>query len=439
MSKYDLWAKLEGISPVLLMVSSKSIEQFLNYQIDKVDKVEIFRGLGKFIPESMGNRRTTELTKQRRKNLTTWMSLNSSSKYIPGMLNCWDRILEDMHNENETDILHQMNILTFTIFTEVLFGDDVNELVTRLHPYENADGSIEEIPIREMLIRLSKWYLENYYNPLTVMLPFLNEYRIVNPYKRDHKNMLKFKEAVRELIKESKDTNSVGYKLAKFDAISEQEGLDDVCGSMVAGAETTAHSLVSCLYFLNKHPKILKKLRDELEENCFVKGEDLKSKFTIDNIQNLTYLTWVIKETLRVDSVVSDTFDYEALEDISICNVPISKGTRLKIDIHSAHFDSKKWLDPYSYEPDRHDIESEFYQKSRDEGRTPDVYWRRAFSHGARSCPGQSFANLEMRIVIAYMVLNMNFQFEKKDLEHENIGFGMGSHFVPKIKVNKIA
>jgi len=60
--------------------------------------------------------------------------------------------------------------------------------------------------------------------------------------------------------------------------------------AMIGGSETTSHSLLSCLFFLNKHPETLIRLRKELQDNGFVLGKGLKEKFTIDNIQNLTYL-----------------------------------------------------------------------------------------------------------------------------------------------------
>ena len=110
----------------------------------------------------------------------------------------------------------------------------------------------------------------------------------------------------------------------------------------------------------------------------------------------------------------------------------------MKLDLLSSHYNAKNWLDPYDFEPERHDIESEFYQKSKEAGKMPDVYSRRTFSHGTRSCPGMSFATLEMKIMIAYLVTHLEYEFEEGILEHEGIGFGIGSQFEPKIRVTKI-
>jgi len=92
-------------------------------------------------------------------------------------------------------------------------------------------------------------------------------------------------------------------------------------------------------------------------------------------------------------------------------------------------------LNPLSFEPDRHDVESDFYQKSKKEGKLFDAYSRRTFSHGKRRCPGESFAILEMKIIISYLVTHIDFEFDQQDLNNEHIGFGIGSQFLPKIKI----
>ena len=85
---YDMRVKIEGISSCIAMCSKQAVEEFLALQTEKIDKVELTRGISVMIEESMANRRTTKLTKERRKNFTKWMGLNSASQYIPGILDC---------------------------------------------------------------------------------------------------------------------------------------------------------------------------------------------------------------------------------------------------------------------------------------------------------------------------------------------------------------
>jgi len=264
--------------------------------------------------------------------------------------------------------------------------------------------------------------------------PDSSYYKLVNPYRRDHNNLQVFKRAIKNIVQTSSDTGSVGRKFFDLPELTERQKIDDLVGIMIAGSETTSHTLVSCLYFMSRHPETLQKLREELNREGLSKGEAFVENCTLETLQNCTYLSCVVKETLRLDSAVADTFDYEPSRDITICGVPISKGQRIKIDLLTNHFDSDKWLDPEAFIPDRHDTESEFFKKSKEAGKVADVYARRSFSHGNRNCPGQSFALLEARIVIAYLATHIDYEFDLEVENEQGVGFGLATQFLPRIR-----
>eukprot|EP00343_Euplotes_focardii_P001482 CAMPEP_0205802154 /NCGR_PEP_ID=MMETSP0205-20121125/4382_1 /ASSEMBLY_ACC=CAM_ASM_000278 /TAXON_ID=36767 /ORGANISM="Euplotes focardii, Strain TN1" /LENGTH=193 /DNA_ID=CAMNT_0053068097 /DNA_START=768 /DNA_END=1346 /DNA_ORIENTATION=+ len=193
--------------------------------------------------------------------------------------------------------------------------------------------------------------------------------------------------------------------------------MHDLISGLVAATETTSHALTSFLYYVEKNPIVKQKLQEELRENGFIKGDKFKEHMTLENIQNLTYLNCCVKETLRIDSPVLDTFDYVAYEDVEICEVAIPKGTKMKIDISTPHFDSSKWADPFKFVPERHDVEFEF-SKMKPNDVVPDTYSRRAFSHGLRNCPGMSLALLEIKVFMIYFFTHTNVKFEETDLQN---------------------
>eukprot|EP00343_Euplotes_focardii_P003641 CAMPEP_0205816420 /NCGR_PEP_ID=MMETSP0205-20121125/22684_1 /ASSEMBLY_ACC=CAM_ASM_000278 /TAXON_ID=36767 /ORGANISM="Euplotes focardii, Strain TN1" /LENGTH=103 /DNA_ID=CAMNT_0053104701 /DNA_START=663 /DNA_END=971 /DNA_ORIENTATION=- len=100
-----------------------------------------------------------------------------------------------------------------------------------------------------------------------------------------------------------------------------------------------------------------------------------------------------------------------------------------KIDLMTSHFNEAHWMEPLSFKPERHDPESDFYKVAKSKGITSDTYSRRTFSHGLRSCPGMSFATLEMKVIVAYFVSFYDIKFSEEDLQNDGIGFGFGSHF----------
>lgn len=72
--------------------------------------------------------------------------------------------------------------------------------------------------------------------------------------------------------------------------------------NMVAGSDTTAISLSAVLYYLLRHPDVLQRLREELEQ-WQEKGPPSKY-VTFKESQGMPYLQAVIKEALRMHPAV---------------------------------------------------------------------------------------------------------------------------------------
>ena len=66
---------------------------------------------------------------------------------------------------------------------------------------------------------------------------------------------------------------------------------------LIAGHETTSGLLSYTLYALLKHPDVLKKAYEEVDR---VLGPDLDAKPTYQQVTQLTYITQILKEALRL-------------------------------------------------------------------------------------------------------------------------------------------
>lgn len=206
---------------------------------------------------------------------------------------------------------------------------------------------------------------------------------------------------------------------------------------MVAGSETSARTIVSSLYFMKRNPDVLKKARKELSDHGIVKGANLKQIMNMDTLQNLDYITCIIKEALRIDSPTFESFTYTNYQDVKICNVPIEKGTTFKIDITTAHYNEELWLRPKEFIPERFDIDSDIYKESKLKCNDISSFSRRAFSHGKRSCPGQTLAYLEIKIILSYIITMIDYDIDEEFLNRYGIGFGLGAIIKPMFTVNK--
>ena len=90
---------------------------------------------------------------------------------------------------------------------------------------------------------------------------------------------------------------------------SEKEGkveladqIDCIGSNLAAGTDTTAITISACLYYLYHDPRVLKKLRDEIDQAT--REGTASDPITFHEAQNLGYLQCVIAETLRIHPAV---------------------------------------------------------------------------------------------------------------------------------------
>ena len=69
---------------------------------------------------------------------------------------------------------------------------------------------------------------------------------------------------------------------------------------IVAGSETTATTLASVLYYLNKNPIVMAKLQQQLDEAMPAGAKD----WSYHKSKSITYLDDIIQETLRLRPAV---------------------------------------------------------------------------------------------------------------------------------------
>ena len=93
----------------------------------------------------------------------------------------------------------------------------------------------------------------------------------------------------------------LGTWLAKHKKNPEEFAISDIyyhsLPHVAAGGETTGISLVAVVYFLMRHPKVLTKLRQELDQQW---SDPPSQRISMRQVQDLPYLQAVIKEALRI-------------------------------------------------------------------------------------------------------------------------------------------
>ncbi|KXN85347.1 Cytochrome P450 3A24, partial [Leucoagaricus sp. SymC.cos] len=140
-------------------------------------------------------------------------------------------------------------------------------------------------------------------------------------------------------------------------SLTEEELMGNIFIFLVAGHETTAHTLSFSFALLALYPEIQEKMLKHIKE---VIPDERRP--TYDDMPKLTYVMAVYNETLRLFSPVSSV-SKKAPEDTSIivgnCHndekkrIPIPKGTQLTIHVPGVQRNPRYWKSPQEYNPDR--------------------------------------------------------------------------------------
>lgn len=99
-------------------------------------------------------------------------------------------------------------------------------------------------------------------------------------------------------LPESFVTKFLRLQQERPDYITERSVFIAAAGNIAAGSDTTSITLSAILYYLCKTPRVMQKLRAELEAH--IQSNLVSEPITFNEAQNLPYLQAVIKEGLRI-------------------------------------------------------------------------------------------------------------------------------------------
>ncbi|XP_072032333.1 cholesterol 24-hydroxylase-like [Amphiura filiformis] len=169
--------------------------------------------------------------------------------------------------------------------------------------------------------------------------------------------------------------------------------IDEFILFFFAGQETTANLLSFTVLVLGQHPKILKRLREEVKT---VVGD--RVNITFDDINRLEYMNLVLKETLRLWGPASG-IARKVTYDCNIAGYKIPAGTICQFNGYAMARIEEYFQNAEKFDPERF---------KREEDMTPHTYF--PFSFGPKSCIGQQFAMIEARLVLSKFLQRFKFE-----------------------------
>ncbi|MGR8931119.1 MAG: cytochrome P450, partial [Gammaproteobacteria bacterium] len=178
--------------------------------------------------------------------------------------------------------------------------------------------------------------------------------------------------------------------------LSDEEIQGNVLTILMAGEDTTAHTLSWLLYLISEHPEVQRKMQQEADA---VLGEETIPS-DIGLLDQLNFIEAVVQETLRLKNVAPLLF-LEPNIDVELGGVMLPKGTSLMLLGRYGALQEENFTEASSFKPERW-LETEV--SSCVHNRTAYL----PFGSGPRFCPGRNLAMLEMKIAIAMVCRNFS-------------------------------
>jgi cytochrome P450/NADPH-cytochrome P450 reductase len=296
----------------------------------------------------------------------------------------WERL----NGDEEIDVVHDMTALTLDTIGLCGFDYRFNSFYRRdYHPFvESLVRSLETIMMTRG-IPLEGLWLKKRRLTLAQDVAFMN--KMVDEIVAERRKNAEAAEGKKDML---------GAMMTGVDR-STGEQLDDVNiryqinTFLIAGHETTSGLLSCTLYALLKNPDVLKKAYEEVDR---VLGGDTEARPTYQQVTQLTYITQILKEALRLWPP-APAYGIAPLQDETIGGqYKLRKNTFITILVLALHRDPSVWgPNPDVFDPENFSREAEAAR--------PVNAWK-PFGNGQRACIGRGFAMHEAALAIGMIL-----------------------------------
>jgi cytochrome P450 len=284
------------------------------------------------------------------------------------MLNRWRQLGDGA----QVNLANEMMQLTLEVITQTMFSTSVLDKIELISP---------------ALDTALKYAAKTISNPLTLPLiipttenqkfkqasALLDEviYGIINQRRAQSTTQ----HDLLDILLKARDDNS-GEKM------TDRQIRDEVLTIFSAGHETTANLLSWTLYLLAKHPAVLGKLREELDNLLQGKIPDA------EDLKQLVYTRAILNESMRIRPPVGMMMR-NVSKDTEIGGYLFKTGRLAIFSIYNIHHHPEFWQQPEQFNPERF-----LTTENRRSSYLP-------FGTGERICIGNHFALLESQLLLS--------------------------------------
>lgn len=206
---------------------------------------------------------------------------------------------------------------------------------------------------------------------------------------------------------------------------------------------TTSLSLTHAMYNLASYPEYAEPLRQEVVD-CL--GLDT-TLWTKEAMEKCCKLDSFLKEGQRMNPLSAISLSRRVMQDFTFSDgTVVPAGALLCAPQKAVHRDQESYEDPGTFDGFRFwRIREKMRDERQGENGEDDEEWRNrltgtgigflTFGGGRHVCPGRFFASLELKCIMAYMLISYDVKMRKEGKRPDDVCFGVFSAPDPKAEV----
>ncbi|MBD2358092.1 cytochrome P450 [Tolypothrix sp. FACHB-123] len=167
---------------------------------------------------------------------------------------------------------------------------------------------------------------------------------------------------------------------------------------LIAGTDTTAHSLSFAVGELSLNPRVFQQARNIVDQIWQSQGG-----INAESFKELAYISAIMKETLRLYSVASGSTSLQTQRDTVIEGKVIPRGTKVSWSMLAAGRDPEVYANPEEFLPER------WLDKSKETSSLPMIH----FGSGSHRCLGEHLSMLEATLMLSLLLRYFDWELVK--------------------------
>jgi cytochrome P450 len=335
--------------------------------------------------------------KRQRRLVLEALNIHYLSRYFDVVRTCTERLrrrLSDAAREGGAlTISNELTSYTVDVTSALALGHDLNTLERRDSELQRHIGRVMETTARRIASPVPYWHW--------VRLPADRAFDRSTEEMRDAISGF-IDDARTKMDAEPSRYEEPGNLLESMLAAQRSDGTlseDDILGNMftilLAGEDTTAHTLGWTIWQLATRPEMQARLAAEAAE-VLGRGE---RAMEYEDVEQLLYADAVLRESMRLKPV-APFLPLESIEETTILGTAIPAGTRLLLMTRYATRSAAGRTEEFY--PER-------WLEEGEENRAPKSL---AFGAGPRFCPGRNLAFLEAKAALAMICRDFELELD---------------------------